>query len=153
MSQSQDAAPELGSPSPVEREAQSSVRLRRLVETGIALSSELGLESLLRRLIETAVELTGATYGALGVVDRLGTGLEQFITVGIDAEMQAVIGELPKGRGVLGVLIHDRKPLRLRELAQDPRSVGFPPGHPPMHSFLGVPITLRGSAFGNLYLT
>jgi signal transduction histidine kinase len=132
---------------------QSVDRLRRLVDVGISLSSELGLEALLRRLIETAVELTQASYGALGVVDSLGTGLEQFITVGIDPDTQAAIGELPRGRGVLGVLIRDREPLRLRELGQDPRSVGFPPGHPPMRSFLGVPITLRGKAFGNLYLT
>jgi signal transduction histidine kinase len=131
----------------------SAERLRRLVDTGIALSSELSLEALLRQLIETAVELTDARYGALGVVDRLGTGLEQFITVGIDAEAQARIGELPHGRGILGVLIRDRKPLRLAELSQDPRSIGFPPGHPTMSSFLGVPITLRGTAFGNLYLT
>jgi len=128
-------------------------RLRRLVEVGIALSSELSLETLLRRLIETAVELTGARYGALGVIDRLGTGLEQFITVGIDAEVQETIGDLPHGRGILGVLIRDREALRLRELGQDPRAVGFPPGHPAMRSFLGVPIMLRGTPFGNLYLT
>jgi signal transduction histidine kinase len=128
-------------------------RLRRLVEVGIALSSELSLEALLRKLIETAVELTGAGYGALGVIDGLGTGLEQFITVGVDAETHATIGDLPRGRGILGVLIRDREPLRLRDLGQDPRSVGFPPGHPPMASFLGVPIALRGTAFGNLYLT
>ncbi len=132
---------------------ESADRLRRLVDTGIALSSELGLEALLRRLIETAVELTEARYGALGVVDRLGTGLEQFITVGVDPETQAAIGDLPRGRGILGVLIRDRSSLRLRDLSQDPRSVGFPPGHPPMQAFLGVPITLRGRAFGNLYLT
>jgi signal transduction histidine kinase len=134
-------------------EAAPSDRLRRLVGVGIALSSELSLEALLRQLIETAVELTGAQYGALGVIDRLGTGLEQFITVGVDAETQATIGELPHGRGILGVLIRDRQALRLRDLGQDPRSVGFPPGHPPMGSFLGVPIMLRGAAFGNLYLT
>ena len=128
-------------------------RLRRLVDVGIALSSELSLETLLRQLIETAVELTGARYGALGVIDRLGTGLEQFITVGIDAELQATIGELPRGRGILGVLIRERQPLRLEQLGQDPRSVGFPPGHPSMDTFLGVPIMLRGTAFGNLYLT
>ena len=128
-------------------------RLRRLVEVGIALSSELGLEALLQSLIDTAAEMTGARYGALGVIDRAGTGLEQFITVGIDADTRATIGDLPLGRGVLGVLIRDRQPLRLRELGLDPRSVGFPPGHPPMGSFLGVPIMLRGTAFGNLYLT
>ena len=134
-------------------EATSPERLRHLVETGIALSSELSIEALLPRLIETAVELTGAAYGALGVIDRLGTGLEQFITVGVDDETKATIGDLPHGRGILGVLIRDRESLRLRDLAQDPRSVGFPPGHPPMKSFLGVPIMLRGTAFGNLYLT
>ena len=134
-------------------EAAPTDRLRRLVDVGIALSSELSLETLLRQLIETAVELTGARYGALGVIDRLGTGLEQFITVGIDAELQSTIGELPRGRGILGVLIRERQALRLEQLGQDPRSVGFPPGHPTMDSFLGVPILLRGTAFGNLYLT
>ena len=127
--------------------------LRRLVDIGISLSSELSLETLLRRIIETAVALTGARYGALGVIDRLGTGLEQFITVGVEPETQGTIGDPPHGRGILGVLIRDREVLRLGDLNQDPRSVGFPPGHPPMNSFLGVPITLRGSAFGNLYLT
>ena len=111
------------------------------------------LETLLRRVIGTAVELTGARYGALGVIDRSGTGLEEFISIGVDAETQATIGDLPRGRGILGVLIRDRKALRLSNLAEDPRSVGFPPGHPPMASFLGVPVTLRGTAFGNLYLT
>jgi signal transduction histidine kinase len=128
-------------------------RSRRLVETGIALTSELSLETLLQKLIETAVELTDARYGALGVVDRAGTALEQFITVGIDDELAQTIGDLPRGRGILGVLIRERQPLRLAELSQDPRSVGFPPGHPPMNTFLGVPIMLRGTAFGNLYLT
>ena len=130
-----------------------SGRLRALIETGISLSSELSLASLLRKLIETAVELTGARYGAMGVIDRAGTGLEQFITVGIDADLQATIGDPPHGRGILGVPIRDRKPLRLANLAEDRRSVGFPAGHPPMASFLGVPVTLRGTAFGNLYLT
>jgi signal transduction histidine kinase len=128
-------------------------QLRRLVEIGISLSSELSLAAVLQRLVETAVDLTGARYGAIGVIDRLGTGLEQFITVGIDDETKAAIGDLPHGRGILGVLIRDRQALRLRDLSEDPRSVGFPPGHPPMSSFLGVPITLRGASFGNLYLT
>ena len=103
-------------------------RLRRLVDVGIALSSELSLETLLRQLIETAVELTGARYGALGVIDRLGTGLEQFITVGIDSELQATIGELPRGRGILGVLIREREPLRLEQLGQDPAIGRVSPG-------------------------
>jgi signal transduction histidine kinase len=134
-------------------EAASSERLRHLVEAGIALSSELSLEALLQRLVETAVEITDAAYGALGVIDRLGTGLEQFITVGVDDRIRATIGDPPRGRGILGALIHERRSLRLRDLSQDPRSVGFPPGHPPMRSFLGVPVMLRGTAFGNLYLT
>ena len=134
-------------------EATSPERLRYLVETGIALSSELSIESLLRKLIEIAVELTDAAYGALGVVDRLGTGLERFITVGVDDATKATIGDPPRGRGILGVLIHDRQALRLADLREDPRSAGFPPGHPQMTTFLGVPIMLRGTAFGNLYLT
>ncbi|HEY7538270.1 MAG TPA: GAF domain-containing sensor histidine kinase [Gaiellaceae bacterium] len=120
---------------------------------GIALSSELSLEALLRKLIGTAVALTGARYGALGVIDRTGTVLEQFITVGIEPDEAAAIGDLPRGRGILGVLIRERTALRLANIAEDPRSVGFPPGHPPMATFLGVPIMLRGTAFGNLYLT
>ncbi len=128
-------------------------RLRVLLESGIALTSELSLESLLRKLVQTAVALTAARYGALGVIDRSGTSLEQFITVGVDEATRATIGDPPRGRGILGVLIREHKALRLEDLSQDPRSVGFPPGHPPMRSFLGVPIRLRGAVFGNLYLT
>ncbi|HSK15389.1 MAG TPA: GAF domain-containing protein [Gaiellaceae bacterium] len=128
-------------------------RLEQLVEAGIALTSELGLDALLQRLVETAAGLTGARYAALGVIDAAGRELERFVTTGIDAETHAAIGDLPRGRGILGVLIRDASPLRLHDLAEDPRSVGFPPGHPPMQSFLGVPILLRGKAYGNLYLT
>ena len=128
-------------------------RLRVLVDAGIALSSELSLDALLQRIVETAVELTGAGYAALGVIDRTGQALEQFLTTGIDPETHAQIGELPRGRGILGVLIREARPLRLHDIADDPRSVGFPPNHPPMKSFLGVPIVLRGVAYGNLYLT
>ena len=128
-------------------------RLRVLVDAGIALSSELSLDALLQRTIETAVELTGARYAALGVIDKTGQALERFLTTGIDDETHAAIGDLPRGRGLLGVLIRDAKPLRLRDIADDPRSVGFPPNHPPMKSFLGLPIVLRGVAYGNLYLT
>jgi len=131
----------------------SEGRLRALFEAGLAVSSELSLEALLRRLVETAAELTGARYAALGVIDATGSELEQFVTHGIDAHLHAEIGSLPRGRGILGVLIRDAKPLRLHDLAEDPRSVGFPPAHPPMGSFLGVPILLRGVAYGNLYLT
>ncbi len=128
-------------------------RLRALLDAGIALTSELSLDSLLQRLVEIAAELTGARYAALGVIDRTGNELERFVTHGVDAETHAAIGDLPRGRGILGVLIRDATPLRLREIGDDPRSVGFPSNHPPMHSFLGVPVVLRGVAFGNLYLT
>jgi signal transduction histidine kinase len=128
-------------------------RLRVLVDAGIALSSELSLDALLQQLVETAAQLTGARYAALGVIDQTGTGLERFLTTGIDVETHAAIGDLPRGRGILGVLIREAKPLRLTTLGDDPRSVGFPAHHPPMSTFLGVPILLRGVAYGNLYLT
>ena len=127
-------------------------RLRGLVGAGIALSSELSLDDLLQKLAETAASLTGARYAALGVIDQSGTGLERFLHTGIDAETAAKIGDLPRGRGILGALITDARPLRLESIADDPRSVGFPPHHPAMRGFLGVPILLRGRAFGNLYL-
>jgi len=128
-------------------------RLRVLVEAGIALSSELSLEALLQRLVETAAALTGARYAALGVIDKAGQGLERFLTTGIDEATHAAIGDLPRGRGLLGVLIRDAQVLRLHDIADDPRSVGFPRHHPPMRTFLGVPVMLRGTAYGNLYLT
>src|SRR5580765_4256802 len=128
-------------------------RLRALVEAGIALSSELSLDALLQKLVETAAELTGARYAALGVIDASRTQLERFVTAGIDEEGFRAIGELPRGRGILGVLVSDATPLRLHDIADDPRSIGFPPGHPPMKTFLGVPVLLRNVAYGNLYLT
>jgi signal transduction histidine kinase len=132
---------------------QHSTRLRALIETGLAINSELSLDGVLQRIVEAAALVTGAQYAALGVIDPTGTSLERFITHGIDEETRKVIGDLPRGRGVLGALITDSQTLRLHELAEDPRSVGFPPGHPPMKSFLGTPIVLRGVAYGNLYLT
>jgi signal transduction histidine kinase len=128
-------------------------RLRVLVNAGIALSSELSLDALLQRIIESAAELTGARFAALGVIDKTGQSLEQFVTTGFDSATHEAIGDLPQGRGILGVLIRDAQPLRLHDIADDPRSVGFPPNHPPMKSFLGLPIVLRGVAYGNLYLT
>ncbi len=127
--------------------------MRGLVDAGIALSSELSLDDLLQKLVETAARLTGARYAALGVIDESGTGLERFLHTGIDADTVAQIGHVPRGRGILGALLTDARSLRLESIADDPRSVGFPPGHPPMRGFLGVPILLRGRAFGNLYLT
>src|SRR6476620_4366230 len=128
-------------------------RFRALVEASVSISSELSLEALLQTLVEKAAELTGARYAALGVIDRAGTQLERFITTGIDPGAHAAIGDLPRGRGILGTLIRDAKTLRLHDLTEDPRSAGIPPNHPPMHSFLGVPIVLRGVPYGNFYLT
>jgi two-component system, NarL family, sensor histidine kinase DevS len=128
-------------------------RLRDLFEASIALNSELSLDALLQKLVETAASLTDAQYAALGVIDESGGALERFVTTGIDDETYAAIGDLPRGRGILGVLIRDARPLRLDRLGDDPRSVGFPANHPPMGSFLGVPVMMRGVAYGNLYLT
>jgi two-component system, NarL family, sensor histidine kinase DevS len=133
--------------------ARESERLRALLETGIAISSELSLDGVLQRIVEAAAAVTEARYAALGVIDRSGTALERFITTGLDESSVAAIGDPPHGRGILGVLIREAKPLRLHDIREDPRSVGFPASHPEMHSFLGVPILLRGVAFGNLYLT
>jgi signal transduction histidine kinase len=127
-------------------------RYERLLETGLALAAERSLSAALQRIVELAAELTGARYGALGVLGRDGT-ISEFITIGVSQEQRAAIGHIPVGRGILGVLIDDARPLRLHDIAEDPRSVGFPPNHPPMHSFLGAPVTARGRVFGNLYLT
>jgi signal transduction histidine kinase len=131
----------------------SDSRLRALLEASMSIGSELSLESLLQRLVTTAAELTAARYAALGVIDRSGLQLERFLTTGIDDETHRAIGDLPRGRGILGVLINEATPLRLHDLGEDPRSVGFPANHPPMRTFLGVPIMLRGVAYGNFYLT
>ena len=127
--------------------------MRALLDAGVALTSELSLDALLQRLVETAAQLTEARYAAMGVIDPSGTELERFVTTGIDPQTHAAIGDLPRGRGILGVLIRESAVLRLHDLSDDPRSVGFPPNHPPMHTFLGVPVNLRGVAYGNLYLT
>jgi signal transduction histidine kinase len=129
------------------------MRLERLLEVGRSLVSELDLETVLNRVLEVARELTGARYAALGILDESREELERFLTVGVDPEAHRSIGDLPRGHGVLGELIRDPRPLRLREVGEHPRSYGFPPNHPRMESFLGVPIVIRGEAFGNLYLT
>ena len=128
-------------------------RLHALIEAGRVLMSELQLETVLDRLLGTAMELTGARYAAIGVLNVERTGLARFITRGVDAETHRAIGDLPHGRGILGVLITDPRPLRLHAVSADPRSYGFPAGHPPMGTFLGVPVIIRGQAWGNLYLT
>ncbi len=127
-------------------------RLHGLIEVGPNLMAELDSEAVFDRVLEVACELTGARYAALGVLDSDRQGLERFITRGIDEKTREAIGSLPRGHGVLGLLIEHPEPLRLRNVGDHPRSYGFPPGHPPMTSFLGVPIVIRGEAWGNLYL-
>ena len=128
-------------------------RLRSLIEVGRGLLSQLDPEAVLDQVLETAREITGARYAALGTLDSDRRELERFITRGIDAETHRTIGDLPRGRGILGVLIDDPQPLRIERVGDHPKSYGFPPGHPPMASFLGVPIVVRGQVWGNLYLT
>ncbi|HEY5318884.1 MAG TPA: GAF domain-containing sensor histidine kinase [Solirubrobacteraceae bacterium] len=128
-------------------------RLRRLVELGPSLVSELDLETLLDRLLETAREVTGARYAALGVLDADRRELERFLTRGLSEDEESAIGARPRGRGVLGLVVENPQPLRVGVLSDHPSSFGFPAGHPPMRSFLGVPILIRGKAWGNLYLT
>ena len=127
--------------------------LARLLEVGRSLVAELEVEAVLHRVLETARELTGAQYAALGILDESKEELERFVFLGIDEEARRVIGPLPRGGGVLGELIRDPRPLRLPDVTNHPRSYGFPPGHPPMTTFLGVPVVVRGEVFGNLYLT
>jgi signal transduction histidine kinase len=125
---------------------------RSLLEAVTAISSDLDLASVLTRIVEAATALTGARYGALGVLGTDGE-LVEFVTTGIDDRTRKLIGDLPRGRGILGVIIEDPSGLRLTDLAAHPASVGFPPNHPPMTSFLGMPVRIRGTVFGNLYLT
>ncbi|HET7853985.1 MAG TPA: ATP-binding protein [Candidatus Methylomirabilis sp.] len=128
-------------------------QLRALVEAGMVLAKELSLESVLEKIAGLACKVLGARYGAVGVLNENGEGLSQFITVGIDDETKARIGPLPVGKGILGMVVREAKPLRLRDLTSDPHAHGFPSHHPPMRSFLGVPIMSKGKVFGNLYLT
>jgi signal transduction histidine kinase len=123
------------------------------MEANRTIVSDLDLPVLLRRIVEVAVELVDARYGALGVVAAEGVGLEEFIHVGIDPEDATLIGHLPEGKGLLGLLIEQPHAIRLDDLAAHPRSVGFPEHHPPMRGFLGVPLRVRDEVFGNLYLT
>jgi signal transduction histidine kinase len=129
------------------------VHLRRLIDVGRGLLSELDPEAVLQHVLETACEITGARYAALGILDRDRRELDRFITRGIDAETHRAIGDLPRGRGLLGVLIDHPQPLRIAEVGEHPKSYGFPPGHPPMSTFLGVPVLVRDQVWGNLYLT
>jgi signal transduction histidine kinase len=127
-------------------------RMHGLLEAVVAVGSDLNLETMLRRIVEAAVTLTDAKYGALGVVGDDG-GLAEFLPVGITEAEISKIDHWPRGEGLLGLLIRDPRPVRLAEIKQHPDSAGFPAGHPPMGNFLGVPVRVRGEAFGNLYLT
>ncbi|HEY8815975.1 MAG TPA: GAF domain-containing protein [Candidatus Dormibacteraeota bacterium] len=122
-----------------------------LLEAGLALASELSLPMVLQRIVDLAVEVTDARYGALGVIGK-GNELVDFITTGISAKQRRAIGTLPRGRGVLGLLIREPRLVRVRDIGNHPSTVGFPPNHPPMHSFLGAPVQALGKVYGNIYL-
>ena len=128
-------------------------RIGHLLEAVLAVGSDLDLQHVLKRIVEAATQLVDAQYGALGVLSLDGRGLSQFITVGIDESMVARIGSFPRGHGVLGQLITKPQPLRLPDIAKHGSSYGFPPNHPPMHTFLGVPVRVGDEVYGNLYLT
>ncbi len=130
-----------------------AARAPDLVDAGLQLAAHRNLDDLLRRITLTAREVLGVEYAALGVLDESGRALAQFVTSGIDARTAKLIGDPPKGRGLLGAVIDERCVVRLEKISEDERSVGFPPGHPEMTSFLGVPIVLGEEVFGNLYVT
>jgi signal transduction histidine kinase len=127
--------------------------LRRLLDAVLLIESDLSLPVVLHRIVESACALVDAGFGALGVLNQAGDGLSDFVTFGVDEETAAAIGDPPKGRGILGLLLRDPRPLRLADLTGHPQSVGFPPGHPVMTTFLGVPVRVRDAIFGMLYLT
>jgi len=127
--------------------------MEALVQASLALTTELSLERVLQKIAEVARDVLKARYAAVGVINESGTGLSQFLTAGIDEGVKAAIRALPTGKGVLGLLISERQPIRIARLAAHPRSAGFPANHPPMGSFLGVPIMVRDKAYGNLYVT
>jgi signal transduction histidine kinase len=135
------------------KDSADTTELQHLLDAIVAVGSELSLPLVLRRIVETATGLVGARYGALGVLDETHTRLAEFLTTGMDGSTVEKIGTPPSGHGILGLLIVDPRPIRLPDLNAHPDSYGFPPGHPPMTSFLGVPIRVRGRVFGNLYLT
>jgi signal transduction histidine kinase len=128
------------------------MRLRALLRANRTIVAELSLSTVLHRIVEAARDVSRAKYAALGVIGPDGL-LEEFVHIGMDESAVEEIGELPKGRGLLGAVIEHPEPIRVSEISEDPRSSGFPPGHPAMHGFLGVPIRLRDQVFGNLYLT
>jgi signal transduction histidine kinase len=127
-------------------------RFRRLLSAGVSIYSQHTLPAVLQQVADTARDVVGARYAALGVLDTAGTGLAEFITSGLDRSARARIGDMPHGHGLLGLVIREKRPIRSADLTRDPRRHGFPPHHPPMKSFLGVPITTGKTVFGNLYL-
>jgi signal transduction histidine kinase len=135
------------------RSIEDPAKLRRVLEATLLLEADLELPVLLRHFIEEALSMTAARYGALGVLNEDRTALSEFLTVGLDAGQEQRIGPRPTGQGVLGLLIRDPRPLRLSHMGSHDESFGFPPNHPPMTSFLGVPIKVRDEVYGNLYLT
>jgi two-component system, NarL family, sensor histidine kinase DevS len=132
---------------------EDAARLRDLVDAVLQINSDLSLPDMLERIVRAGVNLIGAKYGALGVLSEDGASLSEFVFVGLGQEVANEIKEFPQGRGILGLLIRDPRPVRIENLTSHRDSFGFPPGHPPMKSFLGVPIMTRGEVFGNLYLT
>jgi signal transduction histidine kinase len=136
----------------VPRIADPEQRLRHLVEANVTVGSEASLDDVLEKTVEVAARLVAARYAALGVLDRTGSHLERLVTRGIDDATRARIGDLPSDHGVLRILLREARPVRVADVTKEPHFFGFPPGHPPMHSFLGVPIFVRGVVYGDLYL-
>ena len=137
----------------VDRDRSSASGMLGVLDVACGVLSDLDVDLVLERVLEAARELTGAEYAALGVLDRSQSELERFITAGMDELTRRRIGALPRGRGVLGELIADPRPLRLADVGLHPHFYGFPAGHPSMKTFLGVPVRVAGQVFGNLYLT
>ena len=135
------------------RSIEDPAKLRRVLEATLLVEADLELPVLLRHVIDEALSMTNARYGAIGVLNEDRTALAEFITVGLTSEEEKEIGARPTGRGVLGLLINEPKALRMAQISSHPDSFGFPAGHPPMSSFLGVPIKVRDEVYGNLYLT
>jgi GAF domain-containing protein len=150
MVERRSSSPSPSGSHPVGSVGSAEDRLRGLLAANRSVVSELALPAVLRRIVEAARTVAGARYAALGVIGVDGR-LEQFIHSGMDPDVVERIGHLPTGRGVLGAVIEEPEPIRLHAISDDPRSVGFPAGHPPMHGFLGVPVRSRGEVFGNLY--
>ena len=142
-----DPPPPGGRPTPTD-----AGRMEMLIEAGLTLASELELDVVLERIVELAVEITDARYGALGVLGEGGSSIERFITRGVTDEERAAIGPPPVGHVILGLLIEERRPMRIPDIGADPRAHGFPPHHPRMRSFLGAPVLARGRVYGNVYL-